>query len=268
MVNRFLTTREQLVLAGLAAAIVIGSATIYFLRATPPAPGLANAAEVQPQVLPPIEELEEPPPQPMPAETAALPAPIAAPQPVVPVPDLVIAVEGEVYAPGVYRLKAGDRVEDAVDEAGGTTDEADLSDINLAAPLTDATTLHIPKRPYAGKDGEVLVLRRGPQAAAMNPPQYTRSGWRNARSSGPDTTQAMTPAAAPASPQESDDGLVNINTASQSELETLPEIGPVTAKKIIAHREAHPFTSVDDLQEVSGIGPKTLEAVKPFIKVQ
>ncbi|MCC6145739.1 MAG: helix-hairpin-helix domain-containing protein [Candidatus Hydrogenedentes bacterium] len=267
MVNRFLTTREQFVLAGLALAIVLGSLTAYYLRATPPGPDLAQAAEVESGLPAPIEELEHPPPDLPPPATVSEPASLPPPPPL---PDLVIAVEGAVYAPGVYRLKNGERVEDALASAGGAAEDADLSDINLAAPLIDATTLHIPRKPFAGRDGEVLVLRRGPQAAAMNPPQYTRSGWRSVQGSTatPGETFGASQAAAAPAAESSGDGRINLNTASQGELETLPGIGPVTARKIIAHREAHPFTSVESLTDVSGIGPKTLEAVRSLVTVQ
>jgi competence protein ComEA len=133
----------------------------------------------------------------------------------------------------------------------------------------DATTLHIPRKPFAGRDGEVIVLRRGPRAAVMNPPQYTRSGWRSIQASethSPRESQQLSPSVV--SDSMAGDGRININTASQSDLETLPGIGPVTAKKIIAHREAHPFTSVESLTDVSGIGPKTLEAVQSLVTVQ
>ncbi len=141
---------------------------------------------------------------------------------------LVVDVAGMVRRPGVYRLPVGARVIDAVRRAGGVRRGADLSLLNLAAPLTDGI--------------QILVPKQG----------GTVSGAAGAAATGTD---------APAGP-------VNINTATESELETLNGVGPVTANAIVQYRTQHgPFRSVGDLVNVSGIGPVTLEELRPFITV-
>jgi competence protein ComEA len=141
---------------------------------------------------------------------------------------LIVDVTGWVRNPGVYEFAAGDRVIDAVNRAGGAREGADLSVINLAAPLVDGT--------------QVVVSKEGqapPGATSGTVPGVPGSG-----------------------------AMVNINTASETELETLNGVGPVTAAAIIQYRtENGPFATVDDLMEVSGIGPATLEELRPQVTV-
>jgi competence protein ComEA len=145
---------------------------------------------------------------------------------------VIVDVAGQVRRPGVYRFQPGDRVIDAVNRAGGAKGNADLSLLNLAAPLVDGTQILVPKQ------------------GAPPPPGVVPSG---AGSSG-----------APGSTGT----LVNLNTATEAELETLNGVGPVTAAAIIKYREDHgAFTSVDQLDDVSGIGPVTLEELRPFVTV-
>jgi competence protein ComEA len=140
---------------------------------------------------------------------------------------LIVHVAGWVKAPGVYELPDGSRVIDALDAAGGARRDADLSALNLAALLTDGQ--------------QVLV---GQLAAA-------------APASG-----AVAEATAPAT------SLVNINMASAEDLETLPGIGEVLAATIVQYRDEHgPFTSVDQLVDVSGIGEVTLEELRDLVTV-
>jgi competence protein ComEA len=138
---------------------------------------------------------------------------------------LIVDVAGEVRKPGVYEFAEGQRVIDAVNQAGGPTAKADLSSLNLAAPLTDGTQVLVPSS--AGAAGVPGV----PGAATGT-------------------------------------GLININTASASELETLSGIGEVLAAEIVSYRtENGPFASVDELDEVSGIGPATLEDIRDQVTV-
>jgi competence protein ComEA len=174
---------------------------------------------------------------PRPVEIAATPAPPAAGSPFVspggvaasssPSPQpLIVDVAGLVRRPGVYEFAAGDRVIDAVHRAGGPRSGADLTALNLAAPLTDGTQIVVPKK---GQTAPGVVAGTG-------------SG-------------------SPGAP-------VNINTASESELEALDGVGPVTANAIIQYRTEHgPFHTVDDLLDVSGIGPATLEQLRPQVTV-
>jgi competence protein ComEA len=156
-------------------------------------------------------------------------APVAAPS-VSPSPAvLVVHVAGWVRRPGVYQLHEGQRVADAIDAAGGPRRGADLAALNLAALLTDAQ--------------QVVVSRAGAGSAPAGP------------GGAPSST-----AGAPA--------LVNVNSAPPEELETLPGIGEVLAMTIVAYREEHgPFTSVDQLLDVSGIGEVTLEEIRELVTV-
>lgn len=141
---------------------------------------------------------------------------------------VIIDVAGWVKDPGVYEFAQGDRVIDAVNRAGGPRKGADLSSINLAAILADGTQIVIPK------------VGSGTTASGGAPGSSGTGG---------------TP-------------LVNINTAAESELETLNGVGPVLANAIIQYRVQHgPFHTVDDLDDVSGIGPATLEKLRPFVTV-
>jgi len=142
-------------------------------------------------------------------------------------PPLIVDVTGWVRRPGVYEFAQGDRVIDAVERAGGAKPNADLSVLNLAAPLTDGSQVVVPK-----SGGGVTGA--------------TGSGGTGA-----------TPGA-----------LLNINTASAADFESLSGIGEVLAAAIVDYRtENGPFASVDDLEDVSGIGPATLEEIRDQITV-
>ncbi len=150
--------------------------------------------------------------------------------------DVVVHVVGAVASPGVQRLPLGSRVVDAVDAAGGAGPDADLGRINLAAALTDGQ--------------QVYVLRHGEPAPA--PPAGAAGG-----ADGPGAPGAAAATAA-----------IDINTASATQLEELPGVGPATAAAIIAHREQNgPFTSVDDLLDVRGIGEAKLDALRDLATV-
>jgi competence protein ComEA len=155
-----------------------------------------------------------------PAATASL-RPIAATP--APTPRVVVHVVGAVRRPGLYRLREGERVADALARAGGATPKADLAAVNLAAPLADGS--------------QVVVPRRAASSAA-----------------------ALAPAAS-AVP-----GRVSLASATLEQLDALPGIGPVTAQKILDHRDRHgPFRSVDDLDAVAGIGPARIEQLRELV---
>ena len=144
--------------------------------------------------------------------------------------EVVVHVTGAVSAPGVYTLPSDARVDDAV-RAAGATAEADLSQLNLAQKLADGQKITVPAIGSAS----------------------TSAG------EGTATTTADT---------NSDGALVNINTASLEELETLPSIGEVRAQAIITYRETNGgFRTIEELQEVSGIGEKIFADVAPYITV-
>jgi competence protein ComEA len=143
---------------------------------------------------------------------------------------IVVHVAGAVRDPGVYRLRPGARVDDAVGRAGGATSRADLSQVNLAAEVEDGR--------------QVLVPERVSQAAAA-------AGG----------AAASTAPATPAVP-------LNLNTATIEQLDELDGIGPATAQQILDYREAHGgFGSVEELAHVPGIGDKRLASLREQVRV-
>lgn len=164
---------------------------------------------------------------------------------------LVVHVIGQVHEPGVVELPPGSRVIDAVRAAGGVTDEADPASLNLAWPVVDGEQV------WVGAPGE-------------EPPAGLHAGAPGAGSGGALSGGAP---GGPAGDQTGAGGgqgglLVDLNLASQGELEELPGIGPVTAGNILAWREQHGrFTAVEELMEVSGIGEKTFEQLRPHVTI-
>ena len=142
---------------------------------------------------------------------------------------ITVDVKGAVKSPGIYDLPVGSRVHDAVQRAGGLTEEADSKSLNLAQKVSDEALVYVPSK------GE---------AAAS---QQTASG----------TT-----------PSTSKDKKVNLNKASLEELKQVKGLGGKRAQDIIDHREANgKFKSVDELKKVSGIGAKTIEKLKDYVTV-
>jgi len=144
----------------------------------------------------------------------------------------VVHVAGAVRSPGVYRLREGERIQDAVRRAGGPRAGADLNAINLAARVADGQQVVVPRRGAA------------PAAAAA------------AAGSG-----AGAPGAAAVPP-------VSLNSATAEQLDTLDGVGPATAAKILDWRRQHGgFRSIDDLGEIPGIGPKRLAALRTKVQL-
>ena len=152
----------------------------------------------------------------------------------------VVHVAGAVRRPGVYRLPAGARVQEAVRRAGGARQGANVNGINLAAKVVDGQQVVVPSRTPSGSDG--------PAAAAGAA----------AEGSGP-----AGPAAAGVAPGPP----ISLNNATAEQLDTLDGVGPATAQKIIAWRTQHGgFRSVADLGQVPGIGPKKLAALRDRVQ--
>ncbi|HEM5466360.1 ComEA family DNA-binding protein [Streptococcus suis] len=146
---------------------------------------------------------------------------------------LVVDVKGAVVKPGLYTLEAGARVNDAVEAAGGLTSRADPKSINLAQKLSDEAVVYV-----ASKDENISVVTSTTVSSAMPPEEKSTS-------------------------------LVNLNTATEADLQTISGIGAKRATDIIAYREANGgFKSVDDLNNVSGIGDKTMESIRPYVTVE
>jgi competence protein ComEA len=141
-----------------------------------------------------------------------------------------VYVSGAVAKPDVYSLPYGSIVKDALEAAGGATGDADLNHVNLAQSLKNNQQVYVPKI------GEV------PTPAPTN---------------------------AKGTPGTVVTGPININTATQAELETLPHIGPAIAARIIDYRTKHgSFARIEDIKNVQGIGPSTFDQIKDLITVQ
>jgi competence protein ComEA len=159
-----------------------------------------------------------------------IPAPTSAP--------ITIYVSGAVRNPGIFSLAVGSRVMDALEASGGMLPEAAEGSLNLAARLEDGQQIDVPEK---SKPGEPAPLN------ASNP-----------------NDQAHAPTGEPPSPTRP----VNINTADEAELDSLPGIGPATAEKILTYRQEHgPFEKVEDLMLVPGIGQVTFDKLKELITV-
>lgn len=150
--------------------------------------------------------------------------------------ELVVHIKGAVKYPGILVVKEGMRVADIVELAGGPDQGADFDRVNLAKKVQDEEMVHIP---YIGEASTQSEKGEGVSAV-----ETTSSG---------------------VALDESTGSKININTASKEELKTLSGIGEVTSEKIIDYREEHPFGSIEDIMDVSGIGEKKFEAIKDSI---
>lgn len=157
---------------------------------------------------------------------------------------VMVHVVGRVKEPGVVQLPVGSRVIDAVQAAGGVTDEADPASLNLARPVVDGEQV------WVGAPGEEPPPGG---ATGLAPPGGAVPG-SDGGGAGPGAGQAVGP--------------LDLNQADQAQLEELPGVGPVTASRILAWRESHGrFTAVEELMEVSGIGERTFEQLRDHVTV-
>lgn len=180
----------------------------------------------------------------------------------------VVSIVGGVVTPGTYALPGRARVQHLIEAAGGLRGSADIHDINVAAYLIDGTTLHIPELRNFPAGGERIERTGAPSPSyARNLPQYTRSGWRPEQAEVRPISQVLAVEESVPPSTESTDSLIDLNSASQQQLETLPGIGPKTAEKIIAFRKQTLFQRVEDLMQVPGIAEKKLAAVRHLVKV-
>ena len=208
-------SRNELVGLAVVVLVTLGGVGLWYTRSLPK-PVAVQATPAAP-VGPPVSGASGP--GSMPGSPAPSPVPI------------LVDVAGWVRRPGVYEFVTGQRVIDAIEAAGGERPGAELTALNLAAPLTDGTQILVPKEGAASLETGGGIAIPGAGGAA-------------------------------------DGALVNVNTAAATELETLDGIGEVIAAAIIDYRTQNgPFTSVDELEDVSGIGPSTMEGIRDAVTV-
>ena len=167
---------------------------------------------------------------------------------------IVVHISGAVNIEGIVELEAGSRIANAIEKAGGVKENADMTDINLAYPLEDGMKIHIPTKEEteANKNNENMIDE-----------SYVTS------SSGGVSSKEDTNSTQGSSSTSTSNEKVNINTATQEELDTLPGIGPSIASKIIDYREQNgKFNSIEEIKEVSGIGDAKYEKIKDSITIK
>ncbi len=151
---------------------------------------------------------------------------------------IIIHITGAVKTPGIVKLEEGSRIEDAINKAGGLTEDADISKVNLAYVLEDGVKIIIPSDSDIGDLGENII----------------------SNGSGENILEDFE--------NSSDNNILNINKATEQELEDLPGIGPSLASKIIEYRNKNgKFSSVEDIKNVNGIGDSLYEKIKDNIEV-
>jgi competence protein ComEA len=216
-------------LAAVAAIAVL--VTLFTLVRDQPAPVMSAK-------LPPVEMVSSA------AQRASQSPGASSPTPSQPV---VVSVVGLVHTPGLVTLAPGARIADALKAAGGTTDGADTIGLNMARQVSD---------------GEQIVVGIAPPKGQ---PSTLGSSVTSDSPAGGGTAAPGKPPV-PSSPKPGQ--VINLNTATVQQLDTLPGIGPVTAAAIVAWRDTHgKFTSVDQLGEVDGIGPARLDKLRALVRV-
>ncbi|MBE7551274.1 MAG: helix-hairpin-helix domain-containing protein [Anaerolineales bacterium] len=209
--------------------IAAGGAAVFYLRQ----PAHASV-EIRPVVEATATAVATPVPTPSPTST---PAPVR------------VYVSGAVANSDVYFLPAGSIIKDAITAAGGFTADADPDRINQALQLQDQQQIHVPRR---GDDNPPPPVQGGVSQSELSSYQ------------GSDNSRAPASSGAAAG-----GGLININTATLEQLDSLPGIGPAIAQRIIDYREKMGgFKVAEEITEVSGIGDATLAKIKDLITVQ
>ena len=176
---------------------------------------------------------------------------------------MAVHVTGEVKNPGVVKVKQGSRIEDIIEAAGGLTENADITDVNLAYVVEDGMKIRIPcnddeelNKDSNGKAGN--SEENGQKQNTKN--EYITQDSGKGVILSEETTENIS---------STDNLVVNINTANETELEELPGIGPSLASRIVEHRNQNGnFKTIEDIKNVSGIGDSKFEKIKGLIKVK
>lgn len=158
---------------------------------------------------------------------------------------IIIYITGAIKKEGVYELKENSRISDAIEIAGGLTENANIENINLAYTLEDGVKIHISTKEESKNSQETTYINKNTEGIETTNIEKSSSNLAN-------TTKEK----------------VNINTATQTQLETLPGIGPSTAQKIINYRKENgKYKTIEDIKKVSGIGESKYNKIKELIKV-
>lgn len=156
---------------------------------------------------------------------------------------IVVHITGAVNKEGIVELQTGARIADAIEKAGGAKENADIKNINLATILEDGMKVHVPTVEETQANNENINVENNAGSQINTGPKEFTSYIK---------TQ----------------GKININTATEEELDTLPGIGPSTATKIIEYRKENgKFKSIEEIKEVSGIGDAKYEKIKDLIGI-
>ena len=163
---------------------------------------------------------------------------------------IMVYITGEVKNPGIYELEENSRIKDVIEKAGGLKETEDITDINLATILQDEDKITIPSKEENKQE------KQNTENIQSNKQSKTTEKSQNTTSISTNTTG------------KNQNTKVNINTATQTELETLPGIGPSIASKIVSYRKENgKFKSIEEIKKVSGIGESKYANIKELIKV-
>ena len=164
---------------------------------------------------------------------------------------IFVYITGEVKNPGIVKLNENSRIIDAINSAGGTTNNANISKINLAYVLKDGMKVNIPNKDDLKNNSNFDYITMSSGDGKND-----------------NTSENESSLSSQSDKSNTNKSTVNINTATQTELETLPGIGPSTALKIINYRnENGKFSSIDEIKNVSGIGDSKFENIKKYITI-
>ncbi len=192
---------------------------------------------------------------------------------------LQIYVSGAVMNPGMYQMEDGARAQDAIEAAGGLREDANLERVNLARKLKDGYQVNVPavRGNNSSNSGSRNTIKsaygnRSTNSANMHASgslyeNGTNANYGHGNASVAGGYGAQAGAFSSVGTSDSSQQIVNVNTASESELQHLPGVGPAMAQRIIDERTKRPFATVDDLKRVRGIGDAKLAKMRAKVRV-
>lgn len=184
---------------------------------------------------------------------------------------IIVHVTGAVKKPGVYTLPMEARIQDALQKAGGALPDGDPNQLNLAAWAEDGSRIEVPLKSQKTDVNIASETNEAPLVVTSKPPAEIDAKAEPSSNPKPSTATASRPATPDAKHQSKPvpTRKINLNKATVEELSLLPGVGPATAQKIVEQRQTNgPFSSVDDLDDIKGIGEKKLEKIRPYATVR